>query len=43
MVGTAENPHIVVAYGLEDSKDFVWLGKCSVDKASKLVGIAAVI
>ena len=43
MVGMAEIPHIVVACGLEDSKDFVWLGNCSVDKASKLVDITEVI
>ena len=42
MVGTAENPHIVVAYGLEDSKDFVRLGSCSVDMALKPVGILVV-
>jgi len=42
MVGMVGNPRIVVAYGLEDSKDFVRLGSCSVDMALKPVGILVV-
>jgi hypothetical protein len=40
--GMAGILRIVVAYGLEDSKDFARLDSCFVDKASKLVGITVV-